>query len=84
MSEQLTLDAEGTARLKSFMDAAMEQLREMDDIRESLTDTCKKVAEELEIKPAKLMKAAKVKYKDKRDEERETADLIDEIIEVTR
>jgi len=80
----LNLDAEGKHRLKQFMESAMRQLREAEDIRESLKDLSKKVGEELDIKPAQLMKAAKVNYKDKREEERETANLIDEIIEATQ
>jgi uncharacterized protein (DUF2236 family) len=83
MSETLgSLGPDDERRIKEYSEAACKQLQEMEDIRESLKDLTKKIAEELDVKPAKLMKAVKIKFKNNRDEERATADLIDAIVEI--
>lgn len=51
------------AKLDMLFRDASTTLREVDDLNESLTDTIKAIAEEMQIKPAVLKKAVKTAYK---------------------
>lgn len=78
-----TLSANDRIKLNQFMDAAMKIFQETDDLKAGLKDSAKAIAEEFGWKPATLMKAARVAYKASADEEKETFDTVEEILEVT-
>ena len=81
-----TLDSLGpddTARLKSFMDAAIRIFQEIEDLKGGLNDTAKALAEHLNVKPAILKKAARVAFKNNAAEEKESSDTVLDIVNVT-
>jgi hypothetical protein len=75
---------EDKTRLKGTFDAAISQLQEMDDIRESLKDLIQTVATELNVKPAELMTAIKIQYKNKLDETNEKNDTVSSLVAIYR
>ena len=54
---------EEKAKLEKLISEGSTVLREIEDLQESLKDTVKAVAEELEIKPALINKAIKIAHK---------------------
>ena len=78
----LSLSTDDKKKVKVTIDAVINQLQEIDDIRESVKDLVKALATEINQKPADLMTAAKTKYKNKREEAREKANLIDNILDI--
>jgi hypothetical protein len=78
-----TLSANDRIKLNQFMDAAMKIFQETDDLKAGLKDSAKAIAEEFGWKPATLLKAARVAYKASADEEKETFDTVEEILEIT-
>lgn len=62
-NEQLELSAEDARRVKQFIDNAVLELQKVEDINGGLKDVAKNLAEELNVKPAVLMEAAKVAWK---------------------
>lgn len=81
--ENQTLSANDKARLNQFMDAGMKTLQELQDLRDGLKDTAKAIAEEMDIKPAVLMKSLRIAFKASINEEKEVISDIEEILEVT-
>ena len=81
--ENQTLSANDKARLNQFMDAGMKTFQEIQDLRDGLKDTAKTIAEELDIKPAVLMKALRMAFKASINEEKEAFEDAEEILEVT-
>ena len=61
MIEQLSADDK--VKLNQFFEAGVRQLVEIEDIKGSLKDLAKARAEELNVKPAVLMKALRVHHK---------------------
>ena len=55
--------AEEKAKLERLIDEGSIVLREIEDLQESLKDTVKAVAEELQIKPSIINKAIKIAHK---------------------
>lgn len=58
-----TFNGEEKAKLTTIVNEGMRTLQEINDLQESLRDTVKAVAEELNIKPALLNKAIKTAHK---------------------
>lgn len=61
--------------------AAVIQLQEIADIRESLKDTLKAVAEDLGIEYKHLTKAARIKFKDNLAAQQEEMEAINDILD---
>ena len=78
-----SLGPDDQKKLEAFMNAAMSQLQEMDDRRESLKDLAKGLAEELGIKSKELMMAAKTAYKNDLAAKKESMDTVIDILNVT-
>ncbi len=78
-----SLTPEMGQKLRSYMDAAMRQLREIDDIKESLKDLTKALAEELNIEPKALTMAVRTAYKDDLEAKRESMDTVADILDLT-
>lgn len=55
---------EEKAKLERLINEGSTVLREIEDLKESLKDTVKAVAEELEIKPSVINKAITIAHKD--------------------
>lgn len=81
--ENQTLTTNDKVRLNQFMDAGMKTFQEIQDLRDGLKDTAKAIAEELDIKPAVLMKALRMAFKASINEEKEAFEDAEEILEVT-
>lgn len=81
--ENQTLTTNDKVRLNQFMDAGMKTFQEIADLREGLKDTAKTISEELDIKPAVLMKALRMAFKASVEEEKEAFEDAEEILEVT-
>ena len=81
--ENQTLTTNDKVRLNQFMDAGMKTFQEIQDLRDGLKDTAKTIAEELDIKPAILMKALRLAFKATLEEEKEAFSDAEEILEVT-
>lgn len=77
------LSSDDRQKLDSFMEAAKTQLQEIDDIRGSLRDTAKGLAEELGMKPKLLMMAARTAYKNDLEAKKEDMDTVVEILNAT-
>jgi hypothetical protein len=70
-------------KLNDFLDASKKEFQEMDDIRESLKDLTKKVAEDLNIEKKFLSKAARIAYKQDLLSKQEEMDTVVDILNVT-
>lgn len=70
-------------KLETYIDTAKHQFQEIDDIRESLKDLTKHLAEELAIKPKVLMQAAKIAYKNNLADHKEQMDSVEDVLEIT-
>ncbi len=79
------LTSTDTLNIKNFIEAAMKQMQDMDDIKESLRETAKGIAEKLpvEMKPSILMKAARIAYKQSLSSEKDKFDAVEEILNIT-
>jgi hypothetical protein len=78
-----SLSPDDTKKLDNFMKVAKAQLQEMDDIRNSLKDLAKGVAEELAIKPKELMIAARTAFKNDLEAKQESMDTVVDILNIT-
>ncbi len=72
-------DTEKT-KIKRFIDEALSTFQEIEDRKGALTDLGKTLAEELGIKPALLMKAARSAYKQTIEDDKENLDTVEEIL----
>lgn len=70
-------------KLKQFMDAGLRVMQEVADLQDGLRDTAKNLSEEFEVKPALLMKALRVAYKSSLEQDRETVDTVENILQAT-
>jgi DNA-binding SARP family transcriptional activator len=70
-------------RIEEFMKAGLTQLQEIDDIKSSLSDLAKALAEELGVKPAVLNKALKTAFKQTLEGDKEQLSQVEEILAVT-
>lgn len=77
------LSPDDKRKLDSFMDAAKRQLQDIDDIKDSLRDTAKNLAEEFGVKPKHLMSAARTAYKNDLGQKKEDMSTVEDILNVT-
>lgn len=70
-------------KLEEFMRKGVAQLQEMEDIRGSLNDLAKHVAEETGRKPKDLMIAVRTAFKNDLDAKKEAMDAVAEILHLT-
>lgn len=77
------LSPDDKKRLDDTMDAGLRIKQEVADLNGGLKDTVKAVAEELNVKPALIMKAISVAFKGKQAEEKEANDTVQDILDVT-
>lgn len=67
-------------KIKTFIDQALTVFQEIEDRKGSLADFGKVLAEELGIKPALLMKAARSVYKQTLEDDKEAVETIEELL----
>lgn len=72
--------ANDKARLKDFITSSMKIFQEIDDLKSGLRDTAKTLAEEYDIKPAVLNKAARSAYKQSLEQEKDNIDTVESIL----
>jgi hypothetical protein len=77
-----TFNAEATLKIKQIMNEGIATLQEVETLNESLNDTIKNIATELEIKPSILKKAIKVAYKQSLQTTNEENMELNEILEI--
>lgn len=70
-------------RLNQFMDAGMKVKQEIQDLSEGLKDNAKALAEEFNVKPGVLMKALNAAWKSNIDEQKESIDQVEAILDAT-
>jgi inorganic pyrophosphatase len=70
-------------RLNQFFDATQKNLQEIEDLKASMSDMAKALAEEFNIKPALLLKAARVAFKSSLQDDKEVAEQIEAILVAT-
>ena len=80
-SNEAISDNEKT-KIKQFIDQGLKVLLEIDDLKGGLRDTAKAIAEELEIKPAILMKALRPAHKASMEAEKEAVGTVEDILVV--
>lgn len=75
---------EEKAKLERLINEGGTVLREIDDLREGLSETVKAVAEELDIKPSWINKAIKIAHKDNWKDHEQEWNEIEMILGVTK
>lgn len=83
MSALGSLSPDDKQKLDQFMEAAKRQLQEVDDIKGSLRDTAKGLAEELGVETRQLMGAARAAYKGDLADKKEDMLTMEDILNVT-
>ena len=83
MSILESLSPDDKRKLDGFMEAAKRQLQDMEDIKESLRDTAKGLAEEFGVKAKHLMSAARTAFKDDLAKKKEDMSTMEDILNVT-
>jgi hypothetical protein len=79
-----TLDIEAKRKLEQFFASANKVFQEVEDLNGGLKDTAKAIAEELNVKPAEVMKAAKINYKNSLSDEEDKMETVRTLLEATR
>lgn len=72
------------AKIKAVISSGTNVKQEVKDLNEGLRDTVKAVGEELNIKPAVLMKAVNVAFKDSMSVEREDFEDLEVLLDIAR
>ncbi len=75
---------EEKAKLEKLINEGGTVMREIDDLRESLKDTVKSIAEELDLKPAIINKAIKIAYKGDWSNHNEDWQEVEAILDITQ
>lgn len=75
---------EEKAKLERLISEGSTVLREIEDLQESLKDTVKSVAEELQVKPAIINKAIKIAHKGNWQDHNEDWEEVEAILEITK
>jgi hypothetical protein len=83
MSILEALSPDDKRKLDSFMEAAKRQLQDIDDIKDSLRDTAKNLAEEFGVKAKHLMSAARTAHKNDLGQKKEDMLTMEDILNVT-
>jgi hypothetical protein len=83
MSTLSSLSPDDKHKLDAFMEAAKRQLQEVDDIKGSLRDVVKSLAQELGVEPRQLMGAARAAHKGDLADKKEDMDTMEDILNIT-
>lgn len=75
---------EEKAKLEKLISEGSVVMREIDDLKEGLSETVKAMAEELQVKPAIINKAIKIAHKGKWEEFNEDFQEIEAILDITK
>lgn len=75
---------EEKAKLEKLINEGSVVLRELDDLKEGLSETVKAMAEELQIKPAIINKAIRVAYKGQWEQYNEDFQEVEAILDITK
>lgn len=78
-----SLSPDDKHKLDAFMRDAKKQLQELEDIRDSLKDAAKHLAEEFGIKAKELMTAVRIAFKNDLAEKKDAMDTVIDILNVT-
>ena len=81
MAFNKTFNQEEIARLKKLIQEGDQVLHEVDALSTGLRETVKAIAEEMDLKPAVLMKAVKIAHKAKFQDEFDKFDELETILE---
>lgn len=81
--ENKTYTPEDKKKIEEFITASIRLYQEIEDCRESLKDTAKTLAEQLDIKPAILLKAASFAFKESIDDKKDELDDVEEILHIS-
>ena len=74
------LSSEDKTKLTQLVEEGMQVLQEVDDLKGSLRDTVKSIADEMDIKPSVLNKAISIAHKAKLTETRNDFDEVEHIL----
>lgn len=80
MSANKVFTADEKIKLQTVINEGINVISEVEILNESLKDTVKAIAEELDIKPAVLRKAIKIAHKARFTQESENYDLLETIL----
>lgn len=83
MSELGALNPDDKKKLDETIRTGLSQLQQIEDIRESLGDLTKKVAEELGIKPKALNMAIRYAFKSQLADKKDELSTVEDILDVT-
>lgn len=83
MSTLGSLSPDDKKRIDSYMDTAIDRLQQIDDIKGSMKDLTKKVAEELNLTPRDLNEAVKIAYKNQLAQKKESLSTVEDILNIT-
>ena len=75
----MNLTQENINRLRQLIQDGARILEECDDLKGSLNDTIKAVAEEMDVKSSILNKFIKERYKGKTNDVREESEILEEL-----
>ena len=78
-----SLSPDDKRKLDTFMEAAKRQLQDIDDIKDSIRDTAKHLAEEFGVKAKHLMAAARTAHKNDLFQKKEDLSSLEDILNVT-
>ena len=81
MAFNKTFKQEEVARLKKLVQEGDQVLYEVESLQVGLRETVKAIAEEMDLKPAVLMKAVKIAHKAKFQDEFDKFDELETILE---
>ena len=81
MAFNKTFNQEEVARLKKLIQEGDQVLYEVESLQVGLRETVKAIAEEMDLKPAVLMKAVKIAHKAKFQDEFDKFDELETILE---
>lgn len=83
MSGLGALSSDDKTKLEKFVEAAKTQLQEIDDIKGSMRDYVKSLAQELGLESRQLMVAARAAYKGDLANRKEDMEAVEDILTVT-
>lgn len=83
MADIRSLTGDAKIKLTRLINEGMQTMHEIDGLRESLNDTTKAVAEELEIKPSVLKKAIRIAHKAALTQTNQEHEQVVDILEAT-
>jgi len=84
MSSSRIYGPEEKAKLEKLISEGSVVMREIDDLKEGLSETVKAMAEELQIKPAIINKAIKIAHKGQWEQYNEDFQEVEAILDITK